>query len=47
VQVTGNLVSGARTGGIVGLEWEKVVSTDLAADAGRFPHLAVANNVVR
>jgi uncharacterized secreted repeat protein (TIGR03808 family) len=45
VQVTGNTISGAAAGAVVGLEWETVVSDDLARDAGRYPHVTVAGNV--
>lgn len=46
VNVSGNTVSGATTGAIVGLEWENVASDDLVRDAGRYPHLLVADNLV-
>jgi uncharacterized secreted repeat protein (TIGR03808 family) len=42
--ITGNLISGARLGALAGIEWGKVMSTDLARDAGRYPNLTVANN---
>lgn len=42
--ITGNLVSGARLGALVGIEWGKVISTDLARDIARYPQLTVANN---
>jgi len=44
--ITGNLVSGARLGALVGIEWDKVISTDLARDIARYPQLTVANNRV-
>ena len=44
--ITGNLVSGARVGALVGTEWGKVVSTDLTRDIARYPQLTVANNRV-
>ena len=46
VNVGGNTVSGATQGAIVGMEWENVVSDDLARDADNYPHVAVAGNVV-
>lgn len=42
--ITGNLISGTRLGSLVGIEWGKVISTDLARDIGRYPQLTVANN---
>ncbi len=45
VRVSGNIVSGAQQP-IVGLEWDKVVSADLAADAGRYPNVTVSDNSV-
>jgi uncharacterized secreted repeat protein (TIGR03808 family) len=42
--ITGNLISGARLGALVGIEWGKVISTDLARDIARYPQLTVANN---
>jgi len=44
--ITGNLVSGARLGALVGIEWDKEISTDLARDIARYPQLTVANNRV-
>ena len=45
VRVTGNLISGAQQG-IIGMEWQKVVSGDLAKDAGRYPNITVSDNTV-
>jgi putative cofactor-binding repeat protein len=45
--VTGNLVAECRSGGIVGMEWDKVASPDLARDAARYSQLTIANNQVR
>ncbi|MEO8758105.1 MAG: TIGR03808 family TAT-translocated repetitive protein [Devosia sp.] len=45
VRVSGNIVSGAQKG-IVGMEWEKIVSDDLARDAGRYPNVTVSDNTV-
>src|SRR4051794_21833849 len=42
--ITGNLISGARLGALVGIEWGKVISSDLARDIARYPQLTVANN---
>jgi len=44
--VTNNMVSGARRYGIAASAWDEVQSTDLQADAGRFPQLTVAGNTV-
>lgn len=45
-RIAGNMISGAKRP-IVGLAWDKTVSPDLAADAGKFPQLQVENNAVR
>ena len=45
VRVSGNIVSGAQQG-IVGMEWEKIVSGDLTKDAGRYPNVTVENNTI-
>jgi uncharacterized secreted repeat protein (TIGR03808 family) len=46
--ISGNLISGARLGAIVGMEWAKPVTGDLAKDgAARYPQLTIANNQVR
>jgi len=42
--ITGNLISGARLAALVGIEWGKVISSDLARDIARYPQLTVANN---
>lgn len=46
VQVNGNTISGATSGGVVGFEWERIVSDDLARDAGRYPHVMVSDNLI-
>jgi uncharacterized secreted repeat protein (TIGR03808 family) len=46
VSITGNVVSDPLDYGIVGLEWEKVVSDDLARDAANYPHVTIANNTI-
>ena len=45
VRVSGNLVSGAQQG-IVGMEWDKVVSQDLTKEARRYPNVTVDGNTV-
>jgi len=46
--ITGNLIAGAKRGAIVGMEWDKAVTGDLARDgAARYPQLTIANNQVR
>jgi len=45
VRVTGNMISGAQQG-IVGMEWQKVVSDDLAKDASRYPNITVSDNTI-
>jgi uncharacterized secreted repeat protein (TIGR03808 family) len=46
--ITGNTISGARRGAIVGLDWDKPATGDLAKDgAARHSHLTVADNQTR
>ena len=46
--ITGNLITGARRGAIVGMEWQKVATADLAMVApGTYPHLTITGNQVR
>jgi len=45
VRVDGNIVSGAQQA-IVGMEWDKIVSKDLAKDASRYPNVTVTGNTV-
>ena len=46
VRIAGNLISGVRHDVFTGAEWEKVVSTDLLADGGRFPTVTIEGNAV-
>ncbi|WDR06444.1 hypothetical protein PSQ90_02960 [Devosia rhodophyticola] len=43
VHITSNLVS-ARTAKLVGLRWQEVVSSDLAADLAKFPNVTLNAN---
>jgi uncharacterized secreted repeat protein (TIGR03808 family) len=46
--ISANVIDGAKLGAIVGMEWTKAVTGDLARqDAARFPQLAIANNQAR
>ena len=46
--IADNLISGARDGAIVGMEWKKPVTGDLARDgAARYAQLAISGNRVR
>ncbi len=46
--ISDNLISGARRGGIVGMEWKKPVTGDLAKEgAGSYEQLTISNNRVR
>jgi uncharacterized secreted repeat protein (TIGR03808 family) len=45
VRVSGNVIA-ARGAGIVGMEWETVVSDDLVQDSARYPNVAVLDNTV-
>ena len=45
--ITGNVINDARQGGIIGHEWNKPVTKDLAfGSRNPFPHLTVERNVV-
>jgi uncharacterized secreted repeat protein (TIGR03808 family) len=46
VLISSNLVSDPLDHGIVGMEWETIVSDDLARDAANFPHVTIANNAI-
>jgi hypothetical protein len=44
----GNLIAGTTRGAIVGMEWHKPVTGDLAKEgAARFPQLTIANDQAR
>ncbi len=43
VAITGNIIT-ALDHAIVGMEWEQVVSDDLARDAARYPHVSISGN---
>jgi hypothetical protein len=45
--IRGNRIIRARQGAIVGMEWEKLASPDLVAEAAKFPRLAIFGNDVR
>ncbi len=46
--ITGNIIQGAKRGAIVGMEWHKPVTGDLAQDgADRYPHLKLSGNQTR
>jgi uncharacterized secreted repeat protein (TIGR03808 family) len=45
--ISGNLLAGAKRGAIVGMEWHKAVTGDLAlAGAERYPQLKISGNQV-
>jgi uncharacterized secreted repeat protein (TIGR03808 family) len=46
VRVSGNIVGSGTAHPIAGLEWEKIVSEDLAKDAGKYPNVTVSDNTV-
>jgi uncharacterized secreted repeat protein (TIGR03808 family) len=46
VRVSGNIVGAGSEHGIVGLEWDTVASTDLLADAAKYPNVVVTDNTV-
>jgi uncharacterized secreted repeat protein (TIGR03808 family) len=46
--ISHNLITGARRGAVVGMEWQKVVTADLALVApGAYPQLTITGNQVR
>jgi uncharacterized secreted repeat protein (TIGR03808 family) len=46
--ITGNIIAGAKRGGIVGMEWAKAVTGDLIKDgASAYPQLKIADNQAR
>jgi uncharacterized secreted repeat protein (TIGR03808 family) len=46
--ISGNLISGAKLGAIVGMEWAKSATGDLTKDGvERYPQLTIANNQAR
>lgn len=45
-RISGNIISGSRQHAIVGAQWDDIVSTDLPADAARFPNIAIEGNSV-
>jgi len=47
VQIAGNLISGAREGGILGFRWTERVTDDLLDGAEEFPHIAISGNMSR
>jgi uncharacterized secreted repeat protein (TIGR03808 family) len=52
IAISGNVIAGTRHGAIVGMEWYKPVTGDLAKNgtkdaAARYPQLTIANNQVR
>ena len=45
--ISGNLIAGARQGAIVGTEFAKTVTGDLAREPARYAHLEISSNRVR
>jgi uncharacterized secreted repeat protein (TIGR03808 family) len=46
VRISGNLIGAGTEHAMIGMEWEKIVSTDLAADVARYPNIAIGDNTV-
>ena len=46
VRVSGNIIGAGTQHPIAGLEWEKIVSEDLAKDAKKYPNVTVSDNTV-
>ena len=45
-RVSGNIVSGSREHGFVGVQWDDIVSTNLSADSHGFPNIAIEGNSI-
>ncbi len=46
VVISGNILSGIRSGGVRGMRWKDYVSGDLTADASSYSHITVTENRV-
>jgi uncharacterized secreted repeat protein (TIGR03808 family) len=46
VRIADNMVSGSSVAALAGMAWDRIASTDLAAEAGRFPNVSLSGNVV-
>jgi uncharacterized secreted repeat protein (TIGR03808 family) len=46
VRIAGNMISGAKVRGIVGMRWDEVASSDLVSDAAQFPNVSIDGNIV-
>ncbi len=45
-KISNNLIADAERAALAGLAWRDIISTDLVADAERFPHIMLSNNSV-
>ena len=45
-KISNNLIADAELAALAGLAWRDIISTDLVADAQRFPHIMLDNNSV-
>jgi hypothetical protein len=45
--IANNLISGAKRGAIVGMEWAKAVTVDLTAGSSQYPQLVINGNKAR
>lgn len=45
-RISGNIISGSREHAMVAAQWDDIVSTDLAADAAKFPAIAIEDNSI-
>ena len=46
VRIADNMISGATIAALAGMQWDKIASADLVADAAQFPNVALAGNTV-
>lgn len=46
VRIADNMISGATVAALVGMQWDKIASADLVADAAQFPNVALSGNTI-
>ena len=45
-KISNNLIADSELAALAGIAWRDIISTDLVADAARFPHIMLSNNSV-
>ena len=46
VRISGNIIGAGSEHAMIGMEWEKIASVELAADAARYPNITISDNTV-